>query len=92
MMRFSVIELILVTGAFVAALHALRPYVPAWAWFTLTVGWFFLYWLVQLLGDGPRVFEGVMTLATLFAAAFIWWTQLRGTPPVAWRKRRSGRP
>jgi hypothetical protein len=80
MIQFTVLELVLFWAAVVVAFYALRPHIPAWALFALNA-LFAVYWLVEILDDGPRLMEVVLLALGAFVAAQIWWRDLRADRP-----------
>jgi uncharacterized membrane-anchored protein len=71
-------EIVAVVAAALLALLVLRPYVPAWAWFTIYVG-ATLYWLLDIMTEGMGTKRVVAAAIFALAALHAWWTDLRGT-------------
>lgn len=71
-------EVALVAAWVVIGLAALvlRPYIPSWVAFTLSVG-FVVYGLVRIMNDGPDAEDFALIAFFGAGAAYVWWRDLR---------------
>jgi hypothetical protein len=79
MIHFTVAEYIVFVMALAVVFLAVRSHIPPWALFIANLG-FALYWLVNILDDGPRVMEVLLLTAGVATAVHIWWRDLRDQP------------
>lgn len=77
MTDYTALDILVVFAGVGGAFLALRPYVPAWAWYSFYVG-VALYGVLRVVEHGISTKGAVFVALFVLAAAHTWWHDLRG--------------